>query len=162
MKKKGYIIALLALILVIVVIFAVYRTATNNDSSTKENQSTSEEKQTSPDSVESKQANVATEEVTEAKDLFDAYKNDPAKKEATYNGESIIVHGVITYIGRDSHGTPSINLSDKAGGEGYVLCVFGSFDELDAFSLGQEVTISANFHIMGSDGMVVLKESKVV
>ncbi|EAC8476549.1 hypothetical protein IBB56_11080 [Listeria welshimeri] len=161
MKKKTYIIALFTLILVIIIGFIVYQTAKNNvnDTTTNQNQTTSSKETATSDSKQSDKNEV---NIVKAKDLFEAYKNDPSKKEATSDGEHINVNGVITYIGQDSHGTPSINLSDTANGEGYVLCVFGSFEELDAFSLGQEVTISANFHIMGSDGMVVLKQSKVI
>ncbi|MBC2331036.1 hypothetical protein QJV03_13575 [Listeria swaminathanii] len=171
-KKKIYGITLLTLVLVVVIAFTVYQHATNNIND-KAKDTSNQIKTTSQDEVasantennntsDSNQSNKTTKEIVQAKDLLEAYKNNPAKKEPTSNGENITVNGVITYIGQDSHGTPSINLSDKANGEGYVLCVFGSFDELEAFSLGQEVTISANFHIMGSDGMVVLKQSEVL
>ncbi|EII4617421.1 hypothetical protein LHM76_002773 [Listeria monocytogenes] len=164
MKKKTTIMTLITLILLTVVCFSACQAATNNNSSkgNSSNQSQTKQKTNESTSAESSESNQSTADVVKAYDLFEAYKDDSSKKEPTNDGENIVVNGVITYIGRDSHGTPSINLSDKANGTGYVLCVFDSFDELEAFSLGQEVTVSANFHIMGSDGMVVLKQSKVL
>ncbi|EAE8346444.1 hypothetical protein BOQ23_05830 [Listeria monocytogenes] len=171
-KKKIYGITLLTLVLVVVTAFTVYQHTINNidgeaKDTSNQTQTATQDKVASANTrnnntSDSNQPNRTNENIVNAKDLLEAYKNNPAKKEPTSNGENIIVNGVITYIGQDSHGTPSINLSDKANGEGFVLCVFGSFDELEAFSLGQEVTISANFHIMGSDGMVVLKQSEVL
>ncbi|EKB1221298.1 hypothetical protein ONC83_002861 [Listeria monocytogenes] len=164
MKKKTTIMTLITLILLTVVCFSACQAATNNASSkgNSSNQSQTKQKTNESTSAESSESDQSTADVVKAYDLFEAYKDDSSKKVPTNDGENIVVNGVITYIGRDSHGTPSINLSDKVNGTGYVLCVFDSFDELEAFSLGQEVTVSANFHIMGSDGMVVLKQSKVL
>ncbi|EAC3456755.1 OB-fold protein [Listeria monocytogenes] len=164
MKKKITVMTLITLVFLTVVCFSACQAAINDDSSTENssNQSQTKPRTNEATSAESSESDQSADDVVKAYDLFEAYKDDPSKKEPTNDGENVVVNGVITYIGRDSHGTPSINLSDKANGTGYVLCVFDSFDELDAFSLGQEVTVSANFHIMGSDGMVVLKQSKVL
>lgn len=99
------------------------------------------------------------EAVTGAYELLEKYQQDPTKAIPTYEGETLTVQGVVTYIGPDSHHTPSIELSDKAGGMGYVIGVFDSFDMLDKVSLGETVTISGRFHIVAR-GKVVLKHSE--
>lgn len=95
-------------------------------------------------------------------DLLAEYKKDPSKKQPTYTGEDITISGVVVYKGADIHGLPSLELSDKANGTSYVLCVFDSFDSLSQISEGSHLTITGKFHILSSDEMVVLKQSKIL
>ncbi len=95
-------------------------------------------------------------------DLYNKYSNDPDSDEPTYDGKQETATGVITYIGKDDHGTDSMQLSDKEDGTSYVLGVFGSADEMKSVSVGDTVTITGNFHIMSSSNMVVLKQCKII
>lgn len=94
--------------------------------------------------------------------IWSKYDKNPDKYKATYSGATETATGVVTYIGRDSHGTPSMEISDKAGGKSYVLGVFGSYDEMASASVGDTVTITGSFHIMSSENMVVLKRCKIL
>lgn len=94
-------------------------------------------------------------------DIWNTYNEDPDKDTPTYDGNEVTATGVITYIGKDDHGTDSMELSDKQGGTSYVLGVFGSADEMSPVSVGDTVTITGNFHIMSSTNMVVIKQCKI-
>ena len=76
--------------------------------------------------------------------------------------ENIVVSGVVVYKGPDIHGLPSLELSDKANGTSYVLCVFDSFDSINKISKGDNLTVSGKFHIISSNEMVVLKQSQTL
>lgn len=110
----------------------------------------------------------ATPEVTSEKPeinasaLWDKYDKDPDKNTPTYDGEKETVTGVITYIGKDDHGTDSMQIADEKSGTSYVIGVFGSREEMDPVSVGDTVTITGNFHIMSSTNMVVLKECQIL
>ena len=99
--------------------------------------------------------------VVNASAIWDKYDKDPNKFTATYDGEMETVTGVVTYIGQDSHGTPSMEISDTEDGTSYVLGVFGSYDEMSSASVGDTVTITGSFHIMSSENMVVLKRCEI-
>lgn len=94
-------------------------------------------------------------------DIWNTYNEDPDKDTPNYDGDAVTATGVITYIGKDDHGTDSMELSDKQGGTSYVLGVFGSADEMSPVSVGDTVTITGNFHIMSSTNMVVIKQCKI-
>ena len=116
--------------------------------------------------INNKQKNPAVSEETKTKsaniyDLLEEYKKDASKRQPAYSGENITVSGVVVYKGPDIHGFPSLELSDKVNGAGYVLCVFDSADSLNKISKGDNLTISGKFHIVSSDDMVVLKQSKI-
>lgn len=110
----------------------------------------------------------ATPEVTSEKPeinasaLWDKYDKYPDKNTPTYDGEKETVTGVITYIGKDDHGTDSMQIADEKDGTSYVIGVFGSREEMDPVSVGDTVTITGNFHIMSSTNMVVLKECQIL
>ena len=111
--------------------------------------------------------NLTASEKTEtesinAHTLLEEYKKDPSKRQPTYTGENIVVSGVVVYKGPDIHGLPSLELSDKANGTSYVLCVFGSFDSINKISKGDNLTVSGKFHIISSNEMVVLKQSQTL
>ena len=116
--------------------------------------------------INNKQKNPAVSEETKTKsantyDLLEEYKKDASKRQPTYTGENITVSGVVVYKGPDIHGLPSLELSDKVNGTSHVLCVFDSADSLNKISKGDSLTISGKFHIVSSDDMIVLKQSKV-
>lgn len=95
------------------------------------------------------------------KSIWGQYDNDPSSRQAVYYGDHITATGIVRYIGKDSHGTPSMELAETDNGTGYVLGVFGSYEEMDTVSVGDQVTIEGDFHILGSDNMVVIKNTKL-
>lgn len=97
-----------------------------------------------------------------ASEIWKKYKEDPDNRTPTYDGNQETATGVITYIGKDDHGTDSMQISDTKGGTSYVLGVFGSAEEMSAVSVGDTITITGNFHIMSSHDMVVLKSCKIL
>lgn len=111
----------------------------------------------------SSDATVTTEkpEINASK-IWDKYNQDPDNKTPTYDGNLETATGVITYIGKDDHGTDSMQISDTKDGTSYVLGVFGSAEEMSKVSVGDTVTITGNFHIMSSHNMVVLKNCKIL
>ena len=113
-------------------------------------------------SSEIKTAGVNSQVKVNASEIWNKYDKDPDKYKATYSGATETATGVVTYIGRDSHGTPSMEISDTAGGKSYVLGVFGSYEEMSSVSVGDTVTITGSFHIMSSENMVVLKRCKIL
>lgn len=122
------------------------------------------EAETANASVNSSSAPVVTTEKPQinASDLWKKYDKDPDKHTPTYDGKKETATGVITYIGKDDHGTDSLQISDTKGNTSYVLGVFRSADEMSAVSVGDTVTITGNFHIMSSKNMVVLKGCRIL
>ncbi len=94
--------------------------------------------------------------------LYNEFKTGKQAASEKYRGKNIQVTGVITRKGPDIHSTPSIELSDKADGKSYVICVVTSFEQLNEVSVGDTVTMSGNFHIFGSDDWVVLKKCQTI
>lgn len=137
--------------------------AATTDSTPTESSTLSEAPESENSNTASSDAIVTTEKPEiNASDIWKKYDKDPDKNTPTYDGDQETATGVITYIGKDDHGTDSMQISDTKGGTSYVLGVFGSADEMSAVSVGDTVTITGNFHIMSSSNMVVLKSCKIL
>lgn len=73
------------------------------------------------------------------RDLYNEFKQDQQVTSAHYaDAPEIMVAGVVTYTGPDIHGTPSIELSDKAGGKSNVLVVVNTYDQLDTVAVATQ------------------------
>lgn len=72
------------------------------------------------------------------------------------------ISGVITKIGPDIHGNPSIALSDRAGSLCYVLFVFASEKDYATVSLGDTITCRGNYLGVTNEFGVVMKRSEVI
>lgn len=72
------------------------------------------------------------------------------------------VTGVASKIGPDIHGKPSIELSDRVGGQCYVLFVFESEEKYAAVSEGDVITCRGNYLGVTNDFGVVMKRSEVL
>lgn len=150
MKLKKILIALTAVFLM----SGCTKTQTTTESASVQKEETSASAKETPEVTrETPQIN--------ASDLWNKYDQDPDKNTPTYDGDQETVTGVITYIGKDDHGTDSMQLADEKDGTSYVIGVFGSREEMDPVSVGNTVTISGNFHIMSSTNMVVLKQCQI-
>lgn len=137
--------------------------AATTDSTLTENSTLSEASDSKTSSATSSDTVVTKEKPQiNASDIWKKYDQDPDKNTPTYDGDQETATGVITYIGKDDHGTDSMQISDTKGGTSYVLGVFGSADEMSAVSVGDTVTITGNFHIMSSSNMVVLKSCRIL
>ena len=112
-------------------------------------------------SVETTPVTTSEKPEINASDLWKKYDADPDKDTPTYDGAKETVTGVITYIGKDDHGTDSMEIADEKDGTSYVIGVFGSKEEMNPVSVGDTVTISGNFHIMSSTNKVVLKQCQI-
>ncbi len=96
-------------------------------------------------------------------ELYHEFRQDVAGVSRKYNNADITVQGVVIRTGPDIHGTPSIELSDTAGGTLYVLVVVNSFGQLNEVSIGETVTMKGNFHIFSSGNWgVVLKQGEIL
>ena len=93
------------------------------------------------------------------------FEMDTAESAQTYKDNPVVVKGFVVYVGPDVYGLPSVELSDKPGGESYVLCVlpYGDVFKLGDFQKGQALTMTGEFRGGGGGSKrVVLKQSVAV
>lgn len=102
------------------------------------------------------------DEAFEIKTLCDEFRNDVGSAYTKYHAKRFEVTGVVKTVGPDVHNKPSIELSDAETGECYALCIFPSDDIYDKVSVGDTVTVKANFLVMTNWYGVVMKHSKLV
>lgn len=80
----------------------------------------------------------------------------------TYEDKRFEVTGIAIKIGPDVHKKPSIQLSDEATGNCFTLCIFPTDDVYHEVSVGDMVTIRANYLVMSNWFGVVMKHSELV
>lgn len=102
------------------------------------------------------------EDSFEIKTLCDDFRNDIGLTFEKYQDKRLEVTGVVKTVGPDVHNKPSIELSDSVEGECYALCIFPSDDIYDNVSVGDTVTVKANFLVMTNWYGVVMKHSEMV
>lgn len=88
--------------------------------------------------------------------------NDLNAALAIYEDKRFEVTGIAKKIGPDVHNKPSIELSDSIDGECYALCIFPNDDIYDEVSVGDTVSVKANFLVMTNWYGVVMKYSEIV
>lgn len=98
----------------------------------------------------------------DVKTLYTEYQNDLDSSRAIYEDKRFEVTGVALKVGPDVHNKPAIEISDRADGRCYALCVFPADDFYDAVSVGNIVTVRANFLVMTNQFGVVMKYSELV
>lgn len=81
---------------------------------------------------------------------------------AIYEDKRFEVTGIATKIGPDIHKKPSIEISDSVDGKCYALCIFPSDEFYSKVSVGDTVTVRANYLVMSNWYGVVMKYSKLV
>lgn len=79
-----------------------------------------------------------------------------------YEDKRFEVTGIASKIGPDIHNKPSIEISDEVGGQCYTLCIFPTDDFYDKVSVGDRVTVRANYLVMSNLYGVVMKYSELV
>lgn len=98
----------------------------------------------------------------EIKSLCLEFQNDVGSAYETYLDKRFEVTGVVKTVGPDVHNKPSIELSDSVRGECYALCIFPSDNIYDEVSVGDTVTVKANFLVMTNWYGIVMKHSEIV
>lgn len=95
---------------------------------------------------------------------LELYNGNDEELKQTYAEQPIVVKGIATYVGPNRYSLPSVNLSDSADGETYVLCVlpFDDFFKLGDIAVGQEVTFSGEFRGRMKEGSFLLKKCVIV
>lgn len=97
-----------------------------------------------------------------AKSLFDAFSADLHGALAIYEDKRFEVTGVAVKVGTDVHNKPSIELSDCVGGQTYALTIFPTDDHYSKVSVGDKVTVRANYLVFSNWFGVVMKHSELV
>jgi len=95
----------------------------------------------------------------EAQHLWKTYPEDQ-----NLVGKTVQVSGVVVETGMSIYMTPTVRLSDKAGGDSYVICVLPRKDTglLSSFTVGEQVTMRGRVYSRSSSGIIVVKESQRV
>ena len=98
----------------------------------------------------------------DVKSLFDVFSADLHGALAVYEDKRFEVTGVAVKVGPDVHNKPSIEISDCAGGQTYALTIFPTDDHYSKVSVGDRVTVRANYLVFCNWFGVVLKHSELV
>lgn len=98
----------------------------------------------------------------EAKKLCNEFSNDLEGALEIYEDKRFEVTGIASKIGPDIHNKPSIEISDEVGGLCYTLCIFPTDDFYNEVSVGDKVTVRANYLVMSNWYGVVMKYSELV
>lgn len=101
------------------------------------------------------------EQPFEAKELCNEFTTDLDGALKIYEDKRFEVTGIASKIGPDIHNKPSIELSDEVGGTCYALCIFPSDDFYNEVSVGDRVTVRANYLVMSNWFGVVMKYSEL-
>lgn len=96
------------------------------------------------------------------KPLADKFRADLNAALAEYEDKRFEVTGVAIKVGPDVHNKPSIELSDCTGGKCHALCIFPTDDHYSRVSVGDTVTVRANYLVMSNWFGIVMKYSELV
>lgn len=96
------------------------------------------------------------------KSLFEEFRADLHSALAVYEEKRFEVTGVAVKVGPDVHNKPSIEISDCAGGQTYALTIFPTDDHYRKVSVGDRVTVRANYLVFSNWFGVVMKHSELV
>ena len=97
-----------------------------------------------------------------AKTLCDEFHADANRFYERYTDKRFEVAGIAKKIGPDIHGKPSIELSDGVNGQTYALVIFPTKDHYEKVSVGDCVTVRANYLVMSNRYGVVMKFSELI
>ena len=97
-------------------------------------------------------------EPVDVKKIYDALLDDNDGARAEYFEKRIVLTGVVSKVGPDVWGVPSLELSDRADGRCYGLIVFPSDEIYDKVRIGDTVSVLGNLlNIREPYGIVVKK-----
>lgn len=98
----------------------------------------------------------------DVKALCDAFQTDLHGALKLYKDKRFEVTGVAVKVGPDIHHKPSIEISDCVGGQTCALTIFPTDEHYDKVSVGDTVTVRANYLVFSNWFGVVMKHSELV
>lgn len=96
------------------------------------------------------------------KPLCEAFRADLQGALARYEGRRFAVSGIAVMVGPNLHHKPSIALSDRPGGQTYALLIFPTDEHYSKVSVGDQVTVRANYLVLSNWFGVVMKHSELL
>lgn len=96
------------------------------------------------------------------KSLCGAFRDDLQGSLNIYEDKRFEVTGVAVKVGPDIHNKPSIELSDCPGGKTCALTIFTTDEHYIRVSVGDTVTVRANYLVFSNWYGVVMKHSELV
>ena len=98
----------------------------------------------------------------DVKSLFNAFSEDLKGALSIYRDKRFEVTGIAIKVGPDVHNKPSIEISYDATGECDTLCIFPNDKHYSKVSVGDKVTVRANYLVFSNWFGVVMKHSELV
>lgn len=98
----------------------------------------------------------------DAKTFCDEFNADADSFFKKYVDKRFCVTGVAKKVGPDIHNKPSIEISDSVSGETYALVIFPNDEHYSKVSVGDTVTVCANYLVMSNHYGVVMKYSELI
>ena len=96
------------------------------------------------------------------KDFCAEFEADADAFFANYVDKRFEVTGIAKKVGPDPHNKPSIELSDRVGGQTYALVIFPTDDHYSKVAVGDRVVVRANYLVMTDRIGIVMKHSELV
>lgn len=94
--------------------------------------------------------------------LYQEFSADLGAALEIYEDKRFEVTGIAKKVGPDVHNKPSIELSDSVDGQCYTLVIFPTDDHYSKVSVGDRVTVRANYLVFSNWFGVVMKHSELV
>lgn len=98
----------------------------------------------------------------DVKKLINEFTADADEFFKIYVDKRFEVTGIASKIGPDIHNKPSIEISDRKDGKCYALCIFPTDDFYSKVSVGDTVTVRANYLVMSNLFGLVMKFSELI
>lgn len=98
----------------------------------------------------------------DVKVLCDAFHEDLHDALGVYEDKRFEITGIAVKVGPDIHHKPSIEISDCVGGKTYALTIFPTEEHYSKVSVGDTVTVRANYLVFSNWFGVVMKYSELV
>lgn len=105
---------------------------------------------------------LAQEKPFDVKSLFNEFDADLYGALKIYEDKRFEVTGIAVKVGLDVHNKPSIEISDCVGGKTYALTIFPTDEHYEKVSVGDKVTVRANYLVLCNLFGVVMKHSELV
>lgn len=94
--------------------------------------------------------------------LYREFQTDAEVFLKEYVDKRFEVTGIAKKVGPDVHNKPSIELSDAVNGQTYALTIFPTQEHYSKVSVGDRVTVRANYLVMSNLFGTVMKFSELV
>ena len=98
----------------------------------------------------------------DVKELYEEYAANADVFLGKYVDMRFEVTGIAKKVGPDVHNKPSIEISDSVDGKTYALVIFPTDDHYSKVTVGDAVTVRANYLVMSNLFGTVMKFSELV